>query len=169
MKQHLQIHRRFQRGLCLTECLAYIAVLGVLISVGGFTVAKAWDQSRALSRSTADIQRTVNAGERWRADIRAAHARIEAISIAEGEALRIPTATGTVEYLWVEGELRRRANDQAPWITILPRVKASRMQSELRANVAAWRWEIELEPSQKKSRLRPLFTFLAVPGKELSQ
>jgi hypothetical protein len=168
MRTHCQAHRRLQQGISLTECLVYIAVLAVLMSVGGFTVAKAWDQSRALSRSTTDIHRTVNTGERWRADIRAANGQIQAARTGDGETLRIPTAAGTVEYQWAKGELSRRANAQAPWVKILPRVKASHMQREPRGNVIAWRWEVELEPSQKKSRLRPLFTFLAVPGKELA-
>ena len=155
-------------GLSLIECLAYIAVLGVLISVGGVTVAKAWDQSRALSRSTADIQRAVNVGERWRKDVRAAVGPIELATPPEGETLRIPTAAGRVTYQFAGDEIRRRAGDQAAWVAILARVKSSQMQSADRADITAWRWEIELQPAQKKKapRLRPLFTFLAVPGKE---
>ena len=51
-------------GLLLAECLVYIAVLGVLISVGGFTAAKAWDAHRATARNANDIHRAMNAGER---------------------------------------------------------------------------------------------------------
>jgi hypothetical protein len=46
----------------------------------------------------------------------------------------------------------------------LSNVKSSKMQSELRENVTAWRWELELKTVKKTARVRPLFTFEAVAG-----
>jgi len=43
------------------------------------------------------------------------------------------------------------------------------MAADPRERVVAWRWELELRPrpsgSVKPGRIRPLFTFLAVPEK----
>ena len=166
---NLSTHNASQRGLSLIECLAYIAVLAVLMAIGGSTVAKAWDRSRALSRNSQDIQRALNVGERWRADIRAATGRIETVVSNTGQTLRIPTHDGRVEYEFNDGELRRRANDRAGWMTVLPKVNASQMQPGTEPGVTAWQWELELQPAQKNAHVRPLFTFTAVPGKEMAR
>jgi len=51
----------------------------------------------------------------------------------------------------------------------LGNVRASTMAADPRHDLVAWRWELELMPqskaSVKASRIRPLFTFLAVPAK----
>lgn len=158
-----------QHGISLIECLAYIAVLAVLMAVGGSTVAKAWDRSRALSRNSQDIQHAISVGERWRTDIRAATGRIEIIAAAQSQTLSIPTHSGRVEYEFAHGELRRRANDRAGWTTVLPNVNTSQMLPATEPGVAAWQWELELQPAQKNVHVRPLFTFTAVPGKETTR
>ena len=165
----IRTHFRLQRGLTLTECLAYIAVLGILIAIGGSTVAKAWDKSRALSRNSQDIERAINAGERWRADIRAATGPVELASASNNRTLRIPTQTGRIEYEFTGTNVCRRANEQAGWVTVLPTVKDSQMQRGTDPGVSSWQWELELQPSQKTVRIRPLFTFTAVPGKEIAR
>lgn len=157
---------RSRSGITLIQCLAYIAVLGVLISVGGVTVGQAWTQSRALSRNSQDIQRALNAGERWRTDIRQATHPVEATGSTAQQTLRIATADGIVEYEFAGGELRRRAREHGPWSTLLSAVKSSQMQKDTRDNVTGWRWELEFETTAKQARLHPLFTFLAVPLKE---
>jgi len=156
-----------QSGITLIQCLAYMAVLGVLISVGGMTVGKAWTQSRALSRNSQDIQRALSAGERWRADVRKATRPAETTGSPERQSLRITTVEGFVEYEFAGGELRRRAGgENAPWVTLLPAVKNSQMQKDTRDDVTGWRWELELQTTNKLARVRPLFTFMAVPLKE---
>jgi len=56
-----------------------------------------------------------------------------------------------------------------PWVQLLGNVKLSWMQADPRARVTAWRWELELRPRlkgyDKPGRVRPLFTFVAVPEK----
>jgi len=148
-------------GISLIECLVYIAVLGVMISVGGFTIAKAWDAHRALSRNANDIQRAVNAGERWRAEIRSAIQPVEIRS--DRVRLRIPTTNGVIEYQFADGALQRRTGDQADWLPVLTRVRHSQMQPTTNTGLVAWRWELEMEPASKRARHRPLFTFTAVP------
>ena len=156
-------HKPSQRGISLIQCLAYIAMLAILMAIGGSTVAKAWDRSRALSRNSQDIHRAINVGERWRADIRAATGRIETLVTTTNQTLRIPTHDAKVEYEFTDGEVRRRDTKHAGWKTVLPKVNASQMQPGTEPGVTSWQWELELQSAQKKNaRVRPLFTFTAV-------
>lgn len=157
---------RSQRGISLIEMLVYVGILGVIISIGGVTLARAWDQSRAIQRNSDEIVRAVRAGERWRADIRRASGPVRVITDAEGEQVRIPTAAGETVYRFATNAVLFQPRSGAPEVTLLAKVKSSRMTPERRAKVNAWRWELELQPSQKQTRLRPLFTFEAVPPKE---
>ena len=154
---------RHYNGVSLIECLVYIAVLGVLISVGGFTAAKAWDAHRALNRGANDIHRAMNAGERWRAEVRSAVRPLEVAAAVSNAVCRIPTAAGMIEYQLAEGTLQRREGTDGAWLDVLPRVRASAMSVVYQSGVTACRWELELEPAHKRAWQRPLFTFTAVP------
>ena len=169
MKLTLQTHVISRRGISLIQCLAYIGMLAVLISIGGYTVAKAWDQSRGLAHNTDDIQRTLSIGEHWRNDIRAATDRIVSTINESDQTVVIPTRAGEVTYEFRDGELLRRADKSAPWIRLYETVRVSQMEPFTRDNVSAWRWEVELKSSYKKVRIRPQFTFVAVPGKEAAR
>lgn len=150
-------------GLSLIECLVYIAVLGVLLSVGGLTAAKAWDAHRALSRNANDIHRAMNAGERWRQEVRHAIRPIEFNSTHSHALCRITTASGLVEYQVADGTLQRREGEHGAWLNVLPRVRTSEMSVTNLHGVSACRWELAMEPAHKRARLQPLFTFTAVP------
>ena len=50
---------------------------------------------------------------------------------------------------------------------VLPNVKRSEFHRDSRQHVTAWRWEVELRGKQEATRVKPLFTFQAVPSKEL--
>jgi hypothetical protein len=99
--------------------------------------------------------------------VRSANGGIRLELAATGEILHIPSRRGEITYRVSENALARRFADGA-WITILSNLKFSTMQPEPRRNLTAWRWEIELEPrikgSAKAGKIRPLFTFMAVPG-----
>ena len=168
MKLSLAYRAQLQCGMSIIQCLAYIGVLGVLIAIGGSTVAKAWDQSRGLAHNTDDIQRTLSIGEHWRDDVRAATGRIVSTNDESGQAVIIPTRTGEIAYEYRDGELRRRADKSGPWICLYETVETCQMAPFTRDNVNAWRWEVELKSSYKKVRIRPQFTFIAVPGKEVT-
>jgi len=47
---------------------------------------------------------------------------------------------------------------------VLTNINSSIIESDPRSNVIAWKWELELRTRAKASKIRPLFTFLAVPG-----
>lgn len=157
-----------QAGLLLGECLLYITLWSVVTGLSFAAFYRGWDNARTLRRNTGDITRAVNAGERWREDLHGAVGPIQ-LATAEGgadQALHIPGAGGEVIYYFTGTNVLRRANAGANWVEVLAAVKASRMQQDIRGRGTAWRWELELNPGKRKVKLRPLFTFQAVAGKE---
>ncbi len=155
-------------GYLLIECLVYMSVMFLLMGVAYCAFYRFMDNSRILRGNTDDIARAMHAGELWRADLRAATGSIQWEAGAEGFTLIIPDARGGVSYQMTNNAMLRRVGSGA-WATVLNRVKASAMSADTRTNVTAWRWELELQPrARKPSRVRPLFTFTAVPQQNLT-
>jgi hypothetical protein len=156
-------------GYLMIECLVYIGMLFVILGVASAALYHCIDRSVVLRRNVDDITSALHAGERWRADVRSANGGIRLETAATAEILHIPSRRGEVTYRFSGNALARRFADGA-WITILSNLKSSAMQPEPRRNLTAWRWEIELEPrtkgSAKPGKIRPLFTFLAVPEEQ---
>jgi hypothetical protein len=148
-------------GILLVECLVYIGVFAVLLGIGYGTFYVCWDYSKALRYATDDIASALRAGERWRADIRGATGKITVETTAQGEQLRIPRRTTAIIYSFKAGELRRQLASSRFSELVLPTVKTSQMVKEARGPVTAWRWELELTPRRKETRLPLLFTFEA--------
>jgi prepilin-type N-terminal cleavage/methylation domain-containing protein len=153
------------RGVTLIECLVYIAVLSVVLAVGGAVYARVLDHTRQVRRVAGDISRVINAGEQWRADVRAATTP-RLVEEAGLQALHLPRTGGGVEvvYFFDGSNVVRRAGADAAWQPFLARVKAARFVADPRPHASAWRWEVELVPGPHAPRMRPLFTFLAVAG-----
>jgi hypothetical protein len=142
--------------------LTYIALLVVVLGFAGKLFFQAWDDNKALRRNAEDIVRVLHTGDQWRADMRAASGPVQLTDANGGEGLRIPSSNGNILYTFSNGELRRQTGSVSDvW---LANVKSSKMQSDTRQNVAAWRWELELKSARKTARWRPLFTFETVPG-----
>jgi hypothetical protein len=152
-------------GILLAECLVYIAVFAIL--VGGGTVAFYffWDHSKALIYETNDIEAALRAGEGWRADVRAATGKISTETTASGEVVRIPEKGREIIYRFESGELRREVPAIHDSRLLLPKVKTSRIETDLRGDVTGWRWELELVQRRKEMTLPLRFTFEAVQPK----
>lgn len=157
-----RLHRQLD-GIVLIDCLIYLAVFFVIVNLAFAALYRTWDANRAMNRSADDIVAALQAGERWRADIRAATGPITRQADAAGDVLTIPQADGVVIYRWRGQQLSRSAADGKKSAVILQRVQTSRMEADPRGSVVPWRWELELKTSHAKARLHPLFTFLAVP------
>jgi hypothetical protein len=122
----------------------------------------------ALRRNAEDISRALVAGERWRADVRAAAGNIRVESINAEQLLRLPGPRGELQYRFTEGAVSRRLNP-GPWVTLLTNVVSSQMESDPRRQVSSWRWEVELMSRAKLPQTKPLFTFIAVPAAASTQ
>jgi len=146
-------------GYTLIEVLTYIACLTVILAVAYPTYHRFVRGSNNLRRNADDIARALNAGERWRNDVRAATGPIRATA----DQFVIPQRSGEIVYTVSEGVLWRQSSD-GQRIAALRGVKSSAMQLETRQRVTAWRWELELASGQKQVLMRPLFTFQAVTG-----
>ena len=150
----------------MTEALVYIGLVMVVIGIGYAAMYTCVDRSVLLRRNADDIANAVNAGERWRADVRAANRRAALEATGPEQLLHLSGNAHQIDYRFSDGQVLRRL-DAGPWAPVLRNVKASTMSPDRRGNVPAWRWELELQPRAKAAikpgRVRPLFTFLAAP------
>ena len=153
-----------QRGIMLVDCLMYIALLAVILTLTLAAFYRTNENSKNLAQNAADIIRALNAGERWREDVRAATGPPRVEEDAKETLLQLPQAAGEVRYRLRDGIVARQTSGNTNWIDLLPNVKSSRMEPDPRRHVTAWRWELELQGRQKVARVKPLFTFQAVPA-----
>ena len=168
MKTACKISRRGgdQRAYLLIEALVYISVIVALLGAGYAAMYRSVDSSFALRRNADDITGALHAGERWRADVRTANSQVRAENSNAGQLLYLEGTHGTVVYRVTTNTVFRSVG-AGPWVRLLENVKSSTMVADKREYVTAWRWELEIQPrgkgSVKPGRVRPLFTFLAVP------
>jgi hypothetical protein len=149
-------HHR-QGGYLLVECVAYIAVLVVIMAVGFQSYLQSRAYSRDMARTSDGIISAMNAGELWREDIRKAAGTP---SLVEGR-IEIPQKSGKVTYVLLDGKVRR-ITGQSTESTVLSGVKNSRFCADRRKYIQSWRWEVELLNPKTRTILRPAFTFQAV-------
>lgn len=154
------------RGYLLTEALVYIAVVFVLLGAGYCAFYRCMDSSIALRWNADDIANALHAGERWRADVRSANHGVRLEQAPAEQILYLKGAGSETAYRFSTNAVFRRVGEGV-WVRLLANVKSSTVESDPRQQVTAWRWELELSPRQKASvkpgRIRPLFTFTAVP------
>jgi hypothetical protein len=154
--------RHAEEGMMLIDCLVSIALFFVVTGAAFSFFYTCWEGSSALRRNTDDITGALRAGEMWRADVRSATGALRVEDAVGGEVLRIPEKSGEVVYKFADGALSR--NSGGGWTELLAKVKTSRMESERRQQVTAWRWEVELMTKKRTLQVKPLFTFEAVPS-----
>ena len=153
---------RGKSGILLIECVVYIAVFFIMLG-GAMTVFYfCWNHSEALIYATDDISSALRAGERWRADVRATTGKIFIETTAAGEIAHIPEGQKEVLYRFETGQLRRQVASSDFSELLLPKVKTSQMKPDVRDQITAWRWELELAQRRKETYLPLLFTFEAV-------
>ncbi len=149
----------------LIECLVYIAVFAILTGIGFAAFYLCWDHSKALIYATDDIGSALHAGERWRADVRAATGPVSIENTAVGEVVRIPEPEKEIVYRFESGEVRREISTVKNSRLLLQQVNTSQMRMEERAGVTAWRWELVLNERRPETQLPLLFTFEAAQTK----
>ena len=154
---------RHLAGILLVDCLVYLAVFFVVVNLAFGALYCAWDAHRALRRSAEDIAAAVRTGEIWRADVRAATGPLQAATSSAAAELSIPQAGGSVVYRVEAGRVTRSTPNHPAPVLFLRNVKTSDMRPDPRGQVTPWVWEMELKAARPKARVRPLFTFIAVP------
>jgi len=138
--------------------LVFMALMAVILGLAYSAYWRCADNSKRLQSNAADIIATVQAGERWRDDIRLAReVALDPVGV------KIIQPGDTVEYRFAEQVIWRHSAQTGRTICLLSKVKTSAMQREARRQVSAWRWEVELQSRKAPPYLRPLFTFEAVP------
>jgi len=163
MKLHFQTKRGPSAGYLLTEALVYISVVFVILGIGYAAMYRSIRYSLELRRSAEDIAKALNIGEQWRNDIRAASVRIDWEQVEGERVMRLQGPSGKIAYR-ITGQTLFRQTGDAPWAPILGNIKDSSFELDKRQRVQSWRWELELQPRAKNPRIKPLFTFTAVPA-----
>lgn len=148
-----------RHGIALIECLVYIVVLSVVLTIAYPAYYRYVSNARGLTQNADDIVRALRAGERWRDDLRGATGPIRPTPTG----LIVPVGTGSVRYEFSDNSVWRQTG--AARVVFLKSVASSVMQADPRRRVRAWRWELELAGRPTRARLRPLFTFVAVDGR----
>jgi len=156
--------REVRSGYMLIEALVYIGVSFLLLGIAFAAMYRCIDNSVGLRRSADDITGVLHAGERWRADVRSTVRPIQVENLPTGQVLHLPGPQTEIVYHYVEGAVFRRVGSGA-WTQLLTNVSSSTVQPDPRQTLVAWRWELELKTRTKAGRIRPLFTFMAVPAR----
>jgi Tfp pilus assembly protein PilE len=147
-------------GYLLLEVLVFMALMVVILDLAYAAYWRCADNSKRLQENAADILATVQAGERWRDDIRLAQD-----TVLNPDGVKMMQSGDIVEYRFDEQAIWRHSAQSGRTIRLLSKVKSSAMRPEPRRQVSAWRWEVELQSRKAPPYLRPLFTFEAVPAK----
>ena len=171
LKYHPMRHsqpRGSDRGFTLIEALVYMSMLFLILGMAYTAMYRSMDTSAGLRRNANDIARAMNAGERWREDMRNATGPIRLEQTGQDETvLHVPEGREEIAYRFSTNSVSRRTGN-GQWLPVLDRVKTSDFIADQRKTVTAWRWEVELQSYRKAIvRTRPLFTFIAVPGTNL--
>jgi Tfp pilus assembly protein PilE len=166
-----------RRGVTLIEVLIYAVLFSVFMLVASNAYISSENQARSMRGNAIKIIQVMNAGERWRQDIRDAISPPQNIQsslpnpddpldIIELTSLKIIKSSETNWYAF-RGDHVFRMSSHLPtqWELVMDKVNGSTMVEDQRGKVAAWRWEVELKKITKKGQSRPLFTFLAAPQK----
>lgn len=151
---------RSQRAFSLIECMVYGVVLLVIMGMALACYYRAEGYSRQLKRNADSIVQALQAGERWREDLRTARAAPRWAETGSNAVLEISVARGPIRYSFRAGTVYRQAPGERSF-PLLTGVRESRMEVDPRRWVRAWRWELELASQLKAARVRPLFTFEA--------
>jgi hypothetical protein len=153
-----------KRGIMLIDCLVYITLWSLVLGLAIVAYHRYDHHSRRLARNANDIVQVLNVGEMWREDVRSAQGPIQQKIESEYASIEIPQAKGVVRYDFRAETISRIVSSTGQEITLLRRVKQSRMIKDQGEFVASWRWELELEGHSAKLKIRPLFTFQATPS-----
>jgi Tfp pilus assembly protein PilE len=149
--------RRRTSGYLLLELMVFMAMMLVILGLAYAAYWRCADNSKRLHENADDILAAVQAGERWRDDIRLAQDVVASLN-----GVHLIQAGDTIEYRFEKQCVWRRSARTGQTMRLLSKVKTSSMRPEDRPQVRAWWWEVELTSHKAPPFLHPLFTFEAV-------
>ena len=156
----------------LTEALVYIGLVVIVLGTAFAVMYHCLDNSVILRRNAEDVTAALRAGEMWRADVRKSGAPAVLANSDGVQEVRLTCQQGEILYRFETNSVVRKLGERS-WVRVLSNVKGSAMQADPRQKVTAWSWEVELLPRAKgynrPGRVRPLFTFVAVPERSAGQ
>ncbi|MDB6036288.1 MAG: hypothetical protein JWM99_129, partial [Verrucomicrobiales bacterium] len=143
--------------------LIYLSLWAIITGVAFSAFYRALANSRNLHRNAEDITRVLHAGEIWRADVREATGPLQSEMIEAQTALQIPHGSNAILYLFTGTNVLRASDTNHSWVEMLARVTVSAMTNDMRTQVSVWRWDLELVSPLRNPKIRPIFSFEAVP------
>ena len=165
---HNQRIRAPRRGITLVETTIYIALFLVILNFALGIFMGIVRQSTDLRRASAQVAKTLQAGEQWRKDIRNSSTPIKPATQEQ------PSSNHTGRELCVmrteSNEIHYTVEDNTLWREVtgsarepaLRGVKHATLVREDRDHAHGWRLEIELLRKTKNATpITPLFSFIA--------
>src|SRR5262245_35043273 len=95
-----------RRGFSLLECVVYLAVLAIVTGLAFAAYQRCLAGCASFQRNADDIARALEAGERWREDVR----QSGQISVSENS-LQLHQHTNTIEYTFHDSAIWRRIDN----------------------------------------------------------
>lgn len=154
MKKHA-IEKKF---MTLIEALVYIAVFMMVVGLTYQCFHMFLKNSQNLKKATEDIIRVTQIGDRWREDIR------NADSIKYDNGILFLNKDGREScYSFKDNALQfRGAALDSQWKILSDRIGECIFTETAHKGFSAWEMNIELKVRNEKSKVKPLFSFMAV-------
>ena len=151
-----------QRGIMLVEVIIYAALFMVIAGFATAAFYRALEFSSALRKNAQDIAQALQAGERWRSEVRGATGPVRLVEDGPLRSFHIPRGGDETVYTVLGPTVLRSLGTNALWVKVLSNVQNSTFNRQEREGVVSWRWELELTTKTKQVKVRPLFSFQAV-------
>ncbi|MDB6053465.1 MAG: hypothetical protein JWN25_988 [Verrucomicrobiales bacterium] len=157
----LKLGRRM--GITLLETIVYIACLGIILGLASSAFFRVLTQTQRLTRSIDRVEKLLNFGERWRAEIRTSTGPIELLPATSGQSIRILSKASEITYTLDAGKLFRmeKGRNASPQILFSNLTSAS-FTTQQYSNVTAWSWHVEVEDESSRFKKHTVLDFLAI-------
>ncbi len=153
-----------RRHMTLVEVLVYMSLVALVSGLAIRIFFGGMDAAATVRSSSERVLNTFRQGDRWREDIQKAK-RVEAGQ--DRTALRLVKDNGDIiHYRLQEHDLHRIRHDSENGRTatvVVKKVQNCRFTPFPADNPRGWKMALELQTKQDKSKIDPLFDFIAVP------
>lgn len=152
-----------QRSFLLFEVMVYVGLLVIILGLAYRMFFEALAHHRHLAATTTALVTALEAGEQWRADVRASLGGPQLLPNAPRPTWQLQKRRHTVQYALDHEAILRRVLPKTNWLVVVTNVIQTRMQIESRSFGVVARWDLELRGYRPSPLIKPVFSFLAVP------